>query len=71
MDELTKEQKEKLSEIFRTFDVDGDGVLTRDELVSALKSHVKEHDYDNRENYQRVMTVIEEIVLIVDEGWGR
>ena len=42
--------------------------MTRDELVTALKGHVKRHQYDDAAVYNRVMNVIEEIVLIVDEG---
>ena len=64
---ITDEQREKLQEIFKTFDADGDGILTREELISALKTHVKVKDYKDREAYQRVINVIEEIVLIVDE----
>ena len=68
MEQLSDEQKEKLQEIFKTFDADGDGVLTRDELLSALKCHVKVGEFADRGTYDRVIAVIEEIVFIVDEG---
>jgi len=70
MEGLTPDQKLKLQEIFKAFDADGDGILTRDELVTALKGHVKRHQYDDAAVYNRVMNVIEEIVLIVDEEEG-
>ena len=33
-----------------------------------MRSHVKAHDFADKATYKRVMNVIEEIVLIVDEG---
>ena len=41
---------------------------TRDELVNALKDHVHRKDFDDYSTYARVLKVIEEVVLIVDEG---
>ena len=70
MEQLTDAQREKLQEIFKAFDTDGDGVLSREELITALKRHVNEADFEDKSTYKRVINVIEEVVLVVDEGRG-
>ena len=34
MEDLSPSEKLKLSQVFKSFDLDGDGILTRDELIT-------------------------------------
>ena len=50
VDQINEEEKNKIKEAFALFDQNDDGILTKDELITLLRSlgkYITENDVDN------------------------
>ena len=58
--------KDEFAQMIAEFDVDGDGILTRDELLFALNTYLTEKSVAG-DKKALIMEIIQEIVEIIDE----
>ena len=58
--------KDEFAAMIAEFDVDGDGILTRDELLFALNTYLTEKSVAG-DKKALIMEIIQEIVEIIDE----
>ena len=58
--------KDEFAQMIAEFDVDGDGILTRDELLYALNTYLTEKNVAGDKKVL-IMDIIQEIVEIIDE----